>query len=209
MVLGWRGCRRLSGHQVRIVCLWHVGALGLQAAGGPAEIVCVGKRTGFDAGALRRLRRAIRDHVPDVLHTHNPMAHYYAVAAVLGSLPKRVLNTRHGMGPERLVGRGEWLYRQALRATDYAVSVCGAAEARYVGHGMFSSAKSAIVPNGIDLGGFRVRDHEASRRMKVSTGLPQEALVFGTVGRLNEAKQQHLLLAALRMLLDDGVDAVW
>lgn len=208
VVLGLAAMQAAQGHQVRIVCLWHLGALGLQAAGGPVQIVCVGKRTGFDPGALHRLRRAIRDHLPDVLHTHNAMAHYYAVAAVLGGLPKCLLNTRHGMGPDRLAGRGEWFYRQALRATDHAVSVCGAAASRFVEHGMFPAAKSAIVPNGIDLARFRARDPEASQRMKASKGLPPGALVFGTVGRLNETKQQHLLLSALRTLLDDGVDAV-
>ena len=43
--------------------------------------------------------------------------------------------------------------------------------------------------------------------MRTALGLPDEVVLFGTVGRLNEAKQQGRLLVALRTLLDTGVPA--
>jgi glycosyltransferase involved in cell wall biosynthesis len=153
------------------------------------------------------MRALLREFGAEVLHTHNPMAHYYAVAAAFGLGIARVLNSRHGMGSGDLSARREKLYRLALLASDHAVSVCDAARQRFVAHGVMPARKATVVRNGIDLARFVPRNAEAGTTLRTALGLPDEVVLFGTVGRLNEAKQQVRLLAAMRALVDAGVPA--
>lgn len=204
VVVALASAQRRRGHEVRVVCLWRRGVLADAAESAGVPVTCCDKRPGFDLRAWRAMRSTLRSVAPDVLHTHNPMAHYYAVAASLGLGVRTVLNTRHGMGSGDLGARREKLFRLALLATDHAVSVCDAARQRFVVHGVMPAAKAVVVRNGIDLGRFAMRSAEAGSALRASLGLPADAVVFGTVGRLNEAKQQHRLLGALRSLTDAG-----
>jgi glycosyltransferase involved in cell wall biosynthesis len=208
VVVALASAQAAQGHDVGIVCLWRTGALAPRASAAGIRVACADKRTGVDLPALRRLRGLVlRDRAPDVLHTHNPMAHYYAVAATLGRRIPCIVNTRHGMGAAGSGARLERLYRLSLRRTDHAVSVCAAARDRFVADGVIPAWQASVVPNGTALERFTVRSDAASNRLKSELALPAGAVVFGTVGRLNEAKQQHLLLLALRRLLDRGMPA--
>lgn len=207
VVVALASAQAAQGHDVGIVCLWHPGALAPRAVAAGVGVTCADKRGGIDLRALARLRRLVTQRRPDVLHTHNPMPHYYAVAATLGRPIGCIVNTRHGMGSTRSGARLEQLYRLALHRTDHAVAVCRAARDRFVADGVIPARQASVVPNGTDLARFAVRSADAAARLKASLGWPADAIVFGTVGRLNEAKQQHLLLQALRRLLDLGVPA--
>lgn len=207
VVLALAKLQRQHGHQVLVACLWRPGALAATAAAAGVEVQCAGKRAGFDLAALWRLRALLRRARPEVLHTHNPMAHYYAAAAALGLGVGTLLNTRHGMGSAQLNARTEWLYRTALRGSAFAVSVCSAAQRRFVAHGVMPGTKAVVVHNGIELARFTRSDRGASARIRAGLALPPGTVLFGSVGRLNEAKQQQLLLLALRALLDAAVPA--
>lgn len=207
VVVALAGAQRQRGHEVRVVCLWRRGALAERAEAAGVRVDSCEKQPGFDLRALSAMRALLRDFRPEVLHTHNPMAHYYGVAASLGLGIARTLNTRHGMGSGALSARREKLYRLALLATDHAVSVCDAARQRFVAHGVMPAGKAVVVRNGIDLARFQPRGGEAGASLRLALGLPDDAVVFGTVGRLNEAKQQHRLLQALRELVNGGLRA--
>lgn len=207
VVVALAGAQRHRGHDVRVVCLWRRGALAERAEAAGVRVDCCDKRSGVDMRALGAMRGLLRDFRPDVLHTHNPMAHYYAVAAALGLGVARIVNTRHGMGSSNLAARTEKLYRLALFATDHAVSVCDAARRRFVAHGTMPAGKAVVVRNGIDLARFRARDAGSGALLRAALALPADTVLFGTVGRLNEAKQQSRLLHALRALLDEGQQA--
>lgn len=207
VVVALAQAQKQRGHEVRIVCLWRRGALAERAEAAGVRVDSCEKQPGLDLRALSVMRCMLRECRAEVLHTHNPMAHYYAVAAAVGLGIGRTLNTRHGMGSGQLSARREKLYRLALLATDHAVSVCDAARQRFVAHGVMPAAKAVVVRNGIDLSRFAPRSTETGASLRLALGLSDEAVVFGTVGRLNEAKQQHRLLAALRVLLDNGLRA--
>lgn len=205
VVVALAAAQKQRGHEVRVVCLWRRGALAERAEAAGVRVDSCEKQPGLDLRALAEMRRLLREFRPEVLHTHNPMAHYYAVAAAFGLGVGRTLNTRHGMGSGQLSARREKLYRLALLATDHAVSVCDAARQRFVAHGVMPAAKAVVVRNGIDLARFAPRTVEAGASLRLALGLSDDAVVFGTVGRLNEAKQQHRLFGAMRTLLDSGL----
>lgn len=195
------------GDQVQIVCLWRIGPLGDVATHAGIEVRCCYKRAGIDVLALRRLRASVAAFRPDVIHTHNAMANYYAVAARAGLGGVPIINTRHGMGPNDLSGRGETLYRWSLRRTKFAVCVCQAAKDRFVNHAIIPAQKAKVVCNGIDLSRVHAMNAEAASSLRSDLGLPPGCLLFGSVGRLSAAKNHALMMAAFARLCRMGVPA--
>ena len=188
--------QRDAGHECRVICLFKLGLLAKELLASGVRVDACGKRPGLDLRALRRARALIRQSPDAVIHTHNAMAHYYAVLASLGLPVKCRINTRHGMGGRTRSGRQEWLYRQSLRGTDYAVAVCEAARQRFAADGMRPRRALLSVPNGIRLERFRPADDVARQSLVAELGLPTGSRIIGTVGRLQPVKDHALLLRA-------------
>jgi sugar transferase (PEP-CTERM/EpsH1 system associated) len=188
--------QRDAGHECRVICLFKLGLLARELLASGVRVDACGKRRGLDLRALRRARALIRQSPGAVIHTHNAMAHYYAVLATLGLQVKCRINTRHGMGGRTRSGRQEWLYRQSLRFTDYAVAVCEAARQRFAADGMRPRRALLAVPNGIRLERFRPADDVARQALVAELGLPPGSRIIGTVGRLQPVKDHALLLRA-------------
>ena len=188
--------QRDAGHECRVICLFKLGLLARELLASGVRVDACGKRPGLDLRALRRARALIRQSPDAVIHTHNAMAHYYAVLASLGLPVKCRINTRHGMGGRTRSGRQEWLYRQSLRGTDYAVAVCEAARQRFAADGMHPRRALLSVPNGIRLERFRPADDVARQLLVAELGLPTGSRIIGTVGRLQPVKDHALLLRA-------------
>jgi sugar transferase (PEP-CTERM/EpsH1 system associated) len=188
--------QRDAGHECRVICLFKLGLLARELLASGVRVDACGKRRGLDLRALRRARALIRQSPGAVIHTHNAMAHYYAVLATLGLPVKCRINTRHGMGGRTRSGRQEWLYRQSLRFTDYAVAVCEAARQRFAADGMRPRRALLAVPNGIRLERFRPADDVARQALVAELGLPPGSRIIGTVGRLQPVKDHALLLRA-------------
>ncbi|WP_425517867.1 glycosyltransferase [Pseudoxanthomonas mexicana] len=90
--------QRDAGHECRVICLFKLGLLARELLASGVRVDACGKRPGLDLRALRRARALIRQSPDAVIHTHNAMAHYYAVLASLSLPVKCRINTRHGMG---------------------------------------------------------------------------------------------------------------
>ena len=186
-----------DGHQVGIVCLFTDGLLAEESRRAGVPVFSVGKTAGIDLTALMRLRRAISASDADVIHTHNATAHYHA-ALVCGRRLQRVLvNTRHGMGGARSSDRRERLFSLAMGRTTAVAAVCQAAARRLVADRIVPTDRVRVVPNGIRLDAFGKADRRDARRR---LDLPEDALVVGTVGRLNWAKDHEALLRAFQVL---------
>jgi sugar transferase (PEP-CTERM/EpsH1 system associated) len=203
--------QRDAGHECRVICLFKLGLLARELLASGVRVDACGKRRGLDLRALRRARALIRQSPGAVIHTHNAMAHYYAVLATLGLPVKCRINTRHGMGGRTRSGRQEWLYRQSLRFTDYAVAVCEAARQRFAADGMRPRRALLAVPNGIRLERFRPADDVARQALVAELGLPPGSRIIGTVGRLQPVKDHALLLRAfakVRMQVPEAALAI-
>lgn len=187
-----------AGHRVAVVCLFRDGLLAEEARRAGALVTVIGKRTsGVDLFAWIRLRRVLRAAGADVIHTHNATAHYHA--ALAGGVRGRtvLVNSRHGMGGPRATDRRERLFALALGKTKAVAAVCQAAARRFVEDRIVPASLIKVVPNGIRVQAFGERDPAAARRL---LELPGDALVIGTVGRLNQAKDHAFLLQAFREL---------
>ena len=133
----------------------------------------------------------------EIVHTHNPQALIYG--ALAGRLAgARVVHTKHGINPDR--ARRVWLRRAAARLVDAYVVVTPSL-ARIAIHECDPN-RVHVIANGIDTSSFTPRpgDRTDSRR---ELGLPEDAWVVGTVGRLAPEKDQALLVKAMAPLLGE------
>jgi glycosyltransferase involved in cell wall biosynthesis len=156
-------------------------------------VYCVGKRPGLRLGAVRPLHSLFRELRPDVVHTHQVGALFYAGPAARFARVPLIVHTEHGKhyAARR---RTRWLGWLAGRcaARFFCVSQDIAAEVRDCR--IVAARKVCVVPNGIDTARFGPGNGAAAVRQ--SLAIPADAPVVGTVGRLSEVKRQDLLLRA-------------
>jgi len=197
--------QKARGHEVSVISLAPPpdGAMADEFAAAGIAVGRVEKRGGFDPTLVPRLARALRQRHADVVHTHNPLPLIYgAPAARLARAA--AIHTKHGINPG---GRGQRLLRRAaarLAHAFVAVSDTTAAQAR-TQHDT-ALAKLHTIPNGIRLDRY-APDPEARAATRVELGLG-DAWVVGTVGRLDAAKNQAMLVRAMAPLLSSRVRLV-
>jgi len=201
--------QRANGDEPRILCLFEPGSLATELAEHRIDVVACNKREGFDSGALLRLRRLLAGPVrPDVVHTHNVIAHCYAALALVGLPRRHLLNTRHGMGGNP-VGRLRFaLYRLSIRWTHHVVAVCEAARRNLIEQEALPAERVSSVPNGIHVERFRPSSSAARRTFTSTLGLPAATRVIGFVGRLNWAKDLSTMIRAFALLRRLHADVV-
>lgn len=210
VVLSLADWQRSRGDRSDIVCLFHEGALAAQSRAAGIPVSSINKKPGIDVGAIWSLRRHLVERRPDVVHTHNAAAHYYAAAAVTGLGPGRLINTRHGMGASTGARRQMLLYRAALNGTQRVVTVCAAARDRFVETRQIPASKASVIPNGTAVAQMQPRSTLAKHRLLAALGRPLETVLVGVVGRLSAIKNHELLFDVMRRLraIDRCVDLV-
>ncbi len=190
------GVRR--GQRVSVLCVQGEGVLAADARTAGAEVVSLDKPPGRSARHFELATAALTRLAPDVVHTHQIGAAWYVGPGAAGrGVP--VLHTEHGNPFARASG---WVERLKLRlfyrrTARFAARFCcvSADIATAMGRwGTVPRPRLAVVPNGIDLTiADGLPDREEARR---ALGIPTDAVVVGTVGRLAEVKRQDRLLRA-------------
>lgn len=149
-----------------------------------------------DAVALARLRRLMRGHRFDVVHTHTSKAGVLGRAAARLAKVPTVVHTPHGhvfdgyFGPAttRLVVAVE---RACARRTDALIAISDTCRADHLQLGIGTPEQFVTIPSGIPAQATGDRA-EARRLLEADPG----DLVVGCIGRLVPVKAQHLLLDA-------------
>jgi len=193
--------QRAQGHRVVALALADPPS-GPMAALFEAADVATGTVTklgpSFDPTLAVRLARTLAAHQVDVVHTHNPHALVYgAPAAALCT--KACLHTKHGINPDP--ARRLWLRRAAARVLDAFVAVTPRLARVATSNHECDPTQLHVVPNGIDTQLFSL-DLEARRRIRAELGIPEQAWVVGSVGRLAPEKHQSLLIDAMAPMLE-------
>jgi glycosyltransferase involved in cell wall biosynthesis len=145
-----------------------------------------------------RLRRLIAARSPDLVATYNWGAIEAVLACWLARIP--VIHHEEGFGPEEVLRQKtrRVLARRLLLRTAKRVVVPSLALAR-IASSLWRLPASLVqlLPNGVDLARFCPGDRAAAR---TALGIPEAALVVGSVGRLAQPKNQQLLLRAFAPL---------
>ncbi len=148
---------------------------------------------------IRALRRLFAERRPDVVHTHNFLAHFHGgIAARRAGVPV-VVTTKHGAGMPKL-WRSYRLAGRAYRRADMVVSVSEDTADLMRATYRLEPGRVCVILNGIDTDRFAPLAgdlDEARRRVLGFSGRP----LIGTVCRMVEAKGLPTLLTAFREVL--------
>lgn len=204
---------RRRGHDVTVISLTPGGALrpDFEAPGGDpnaptaVRVIELARREGFDARLPVRLAATLVSLKPDVVHTHNPSPMLYAVPIAKGLGVHAIVHTKHGAN---IYGSRSLRAAQAIARLTTSFVACSKGTAVTARNKeRVPPRRLRVIPNGIPLGDFDPM-RSARVRMRESLGLPQDAFVIGTVGRLAPEKAQSLLIAAAAPLFARGAHVV-
>ncbi|AMV27732.1 Putative glycosyltransferase EpsF [Gemmata sp. SH-PL17] len=194
---------RQRGHRVSVVCVERPGTLAVEAEKEGATVLSLGKPTGRHPEFVQRAARALTELKPDVVHTHQIGAAWYLGQAARGLGIAPVLHTEHGNEFARYTGWWKNLkirlfLLQAARLVERFCCVSEEIAGAVTKWRTVPRAKVEVVPNGIPTGPTPNELSPAS--VRAAQGIPEGALVIGTVGRMAEVKRQDLLLRAVAEL---------
>lgn len=186
---------------VTMVCLDEPGAWAgsLRALGIPVH--CVWRQPGLDLNVVTQLSRLFRRLQPDIVHAHQCTPWFYAALSRLAWRPPRLLLEEHGRfwpEPDKPLRR---LVNRALIAplTHRAIAVSEDIGRRLVRYEGLQANRIDVIYNGVTPAPALAADERAALRALL--GLPDDAFVVGTVGRLDPIKNLPMLVEAIRQAL--------
>jgi glycosyltransferase involved in cell wall biosynthesis len=194
-----------QGIECHVGCLNHGGAWINRA-------VCAGVWEGHlderkPWPVVRDLRNYLDDHDITLVNSHNIQPHFFGVFATAGS-SRKLVHTKHGRnwidGSQPRWRRAVWWWksRQLTRWTDAIIAVSRDAEEVAIQNERVPPAKVRAILNGIDIRRFApLEGPEESRiatrcRLREKLGLPEDAFIIGSVGRLSPEKNYPMLVRA-------------
>lgn len=173
-----------------------VGKNVLEEAGYEVFYLSDGKRIrGFRLSILFRLAKILKEHDVDILHCHRHKSTTYGVMAARIAGTPVLLAHVHGLGRSRSLRRRLTnciLFRNINRL----IPVANKVKEDVLRHNWFLSAdRLFVLENSIDYERFS-HVSTSKKDAKKMLGMPADALVFGTIGRLVPTKGLSYLIAA-------------
>jgi glycosyltransferase involved in cell wall biosynthesis len=156
--------------------------------------------------ALPRIRRCVRNAVPDLIHAGSLRAGIVAAIATVG-MPVRVLWHIHGgmpAGPAGLAVRLFFLVSRRISAVCASNATSHCFRGRLLTH-LTARRRIHVLHNGIDPARFHPATHTDrevdARSLRDCLGLPAKAFVVGTTGHMTERKGYLELIRAFPAIL--------
>ncbi len=148
------------------------------------------------ASAVRRLAALIRERKPDLVAAWSAKAHLYlGVANVLARSGAPAVWWQHGITTGGGIDRTATLIR--ARAIGCSSEACATAQSR-----LRPRRRTFVVYPGVEL---ETAEHRVSR---AELGIPEDAWVVGSVGRLQPSKGHARVISAVAELREQGIPAV-
>lgn len=165
------------------------------------EIYAMHKPPGPGLKTHADIWKLVRKLRPAVLHTYNLSAIEYSAAAALAGVPVRV-HAEHGReatDPDGKNPKHNLLRRLMMPFVDVYVPVSGDLQRWLTAVIRVPDRKNLLVNNGVDTARFAPVAGDAPVRPHP---FAEGCFVIGTVGRIQEVKNQHALIDAFIRLLD-------
>ncbi len=162
------------------------------------RIACrqIGLPTRYSSGDLRLVRELQRARKVDILHTHDSRSDFIGWLAGAGMGVPRVcfahgwLNWARAFSKERLYAALEFF---AVTRAHHIIVASESMRRELLGRGL-PAGRIALIPYGIDTRRFHVAPADPSFRLEL--GIPPDAVLIGTAGRLHPWKGHRYLLEA-------------
>jgi glycosyltransferase involved in cell wall biosynthesis len=191
-----------AGFENHILVLQYLGRFA-EGLAGHATLHTSGRLPRWTMFWPAPLARQIRAIAPDVVHLHSGVWYKASLAARMARVP-RVLHTEHGRrAPD------PWVFRlvdgAASRRTDVVVAVSERLAAQLETTVVKGRAAIVVVPNGVDTTAFSPRGDAG--KVRVELGIPDGAMVVGSIGRLEPIKGYDIMVEAFGRVLGRWPDA--
>jgi glycosyltransferase involved in cell wall biosynthesis len=196
---------REHGQRAEVLCLERPGELAQQLLADGIPVHCLQKQPGLQFGLRRRIGDLIEQIQPDIVHTHQIGCLFYAGPPARRHGVKAIVHTEHG---KEYNGRRRtrWLGWYAARSVSKFCCVSENTADHVAENGIIRRDQITVIYNGIDVDRFgdatRFRD-----QMRQELGIPLDAFVIGTVGRLSEIKRQDVLIEAFSRFAANDSDS--
>lgn len=197
MVIRLIGEMASRGVESTVCCLESRGGRAVELEDQGVRVHALNKKYGFDLKAVLKLAALIRQGQYDIVHSHNPQPHMYAVVASWASPSTIPVHTKHGRNyPDQW--RRVWLYRMLSWWNHRIIPVSDNAREIVLKIEKVNPVKVTRIWNGIDTRQFVPPPASLDRS--------PHPWVVGTVARLSPEKDQITLLATIRLLRGEGCD---
>ena len=198
--------RALSPRIDSVVCCLDepgIWAAELEALGVP--VVSLSREPGFQPRLAVRLARLIRERAIDVVHCHHYSPYVYGLLASMMAPSVRLVFTEHGKLSDAGPSRKRRLVNPLLSWWPGQLCAVSADLKQHMVSEGFPARRLTVLYNGIDPGERPTlfQRHDA----RAALGIPAEAFVAGTVGRLDPVKNLPLLLQAHAVLMTKHANA--
>jgi glycosyltransferase involved in cell wall biosynthesis len=209
MVLALAAHQKREGHDVSVVAITGKHELFAQAESLELRPHTLLKRSGHDFfKTTLSLRAVIKKRNIEVIHSHNVVPHYFSAFSLFDNRTIALLNTRHDLGELFAPNKGDYLYRLAMRRSQFGIAVCDTGRQTFIRKNAFIAEKSRTVVNGINLENFKERNPLAKKHLLQTLNLFGDPLVFGTIGMLRPVKDHRTMLSAFARFKVPGKNAV-
>ena len=193
-------CKQLAERiEPMVCCLDDRGAWAreLETAGIP--VIALGRRPGFHPSLARQIARVITAHGIDVVHCHHYSPYVYGLMASVMT-NTRLVFTEHGRLANATPSRKRQLVNPLLSLLPGRMFAVSADLKQHMVDEGFPARCIRVIYNGIDPG---PRPSSAQRAYARETlGLPHDAFVVGTAGRLDPVKNLGVMLQMQQTLAD-------
>jgi glycosyltransferase involved in cell wall biosynthesis len=187
-----------------VCCLDEPGAWAGELTALGVPVIALGRAPGFHPELSMRLARIMRERQIDVVHCHHYSPYVYGLLAAARANVK-VVFTEHGRLSDGKPSRKRAIINPLLSLLGGRIcSVSADLKQHMVAEG-FPARRIQVVYNGIEIGPRPdSSDRAAARRL---LGIPDDAFIAGTVGRLDPVKNLTVMLEAIGFLVSKHPEA--
>lgn len=184
-----------------VICLTDYDSFAHRIKRNDVPVIGLGKRQGQDFGLYRRLWRHFRQLRPAIVHTRNLATLEAQLPAFIAGVPGRV-HSEHGWDIPDLEGRSRkyiWLRKIHRPMIHRYIALSREIETYLESRIRIPQARLTRICNGVDI--MRFAPGAADHRILAETDFPSNAIVVGTVGRMEAVKDPLNLVRAFLLLL--------
>jgi glycosyltransferase involved in cell wall biosynthesis len=154
------------------------------------QCISLNKNEGLHISVLLRLKKIIKDHHIQIIHTHGRAGLFYGVMVKKWAGVKTLIHSVHRCDGDTVPGN-HWLGRILYPQVDQVVAVSKAAQAKFQEQHAIDAQRITTIYNGIDMDVFE----------NLPTSNQPERFTFGTVANLSDDKDPETLILAFQQIL--------
>jgi glycosyltransferase involved in cell wall biosynthesis len=182
----------------QVCCLDEGGAWASELENQGIHVVSLQRRPGFRPALSQAIANLVRGHRASVVHAHHYSPFVYAALARLWLPRTRVVFTEHGRLSDAPPSRKRHAANQILTRLSAATFAVSADLRTHLVSEGFPPRSVEVIYNGIDVGTLPTA--EERRLARGELGVSKDAIVIGTIARLDPVKSLNTLIRAVALL---------